>query len=322
MKKNKTIDIVVPVYNESESILLFDKHLSTILKKIKYNSNIIYVNDGSTDDTNIILQRLESDFKISKIIIHLSRNFGHQAAITAGLDESTGCAVITMDSDLQHPPTLIPEFIKKWENGAEIVQAVRIKTLDSFFLKSLLSSLFYKVINSISQTKIESGASDFRLLSHRIVEILRTELKERDRFIRGIVSWIGFNTEKIYYSAPPRFAGSSKFSFLRMIRLARSGIVSFSRAPLRVAIWLGIIISMLSIFYGIYAIIFSFLSPETLNKGWASLIVAITFLGGCQILFFGFMCEYIAVMFEEIKGRPIYIIQKKSSIINQRRRHS
>jgi glycosyltransferase involved in cell wall biosynthesis len=306
-----SLDIVVPVFNEAGSITQFHQTLCDQLAGLEHHCRVIYVNDGSDDGTAELLDGLHAGFCIGLTVVHLSRNFGHQAALTAGLDESSGDAVVTMDGDLQHPPVLLTTLVQKWLNGFDIVQTIRRKTADASHLKRLTSMIFYKILNFFSQTQLESGAADFRLMSRRVVDVFCKDLRERDRFLRGMVSWVGFKTEWVEFDAPARFAGKSKYSLRKMLNLARAGVISFSRIPLKIATWLGLLVSILSICYGLFAIAAHFIMPDRVNPGWASLIVAITFLSGCQMVFLGLVGEYLAVVFDEVKQRPVYIVAKK-----------
>jgi dolichol-phosphate mannosyltransferase len=225
------------------------------------------------------------------------------------MDYAEGDAVITMDADMQHPPSLVPELVKRWEEGFDIVQTIRRRTERTGGFKSLTSRVFYRFINRFSSTPIEPNASDFRLLSKRVVELFRHDLRERDRFLRGLVSWVGFRVLRVEFDAPARFAGETKYSFGKMTHLAGAGLISFSKMPLKIAVMLGLVISGSSLLYGVYAVATYFLLKKLVVPGWASTILVGTFLGGANLLFLGIIGEYIASMFEELKGRPIYIVE-------------
>jgi glycosyltransferase involved in cell wall biosynthesis len=311
MNSFQSITVVAPVFNEESGIEKFVTVLFNELDKISINSDVILVNDGSTDSTAEKLNSLQELFSERLTILHLSRNFGHQAALTAGMDESTGDAVITLDADMQHPPSLIPLLLDKWKEGADVVQTIRQDSKQATFLKKFTSKYFYNTINFLSSTQIEPAAADFRLLSRAVVNVFKYDIRERDRFMRGLVAWVGFKTELVPFTAPPRFAGTTKYTWNKMFSFARVGLVSFSRVPLKISIWLGVILSAMSIFYGLYAIYANFFLRNLLNPGWASIIVSITFLGGCQMVFMGLIGEYISTIFDEIKARPIYIVSEK-----------
>lgn len=305
----KRITVVAPVYNEAEGIAHFVSTLSRVLASIPYDTTMLLVDDGSTDGTGERLdaiQRADPD-RIS--VLRFSRNFGHQAALTAGMDYAAGDAVITMDADMQHPPDLIPELVRRWEEGVEIVQTIRRSTAEAGWLKTFATRVFYKIINKFSGTRIEPNAADYRLLSRRVLELFRKDLRERDRFLRGLVSWVGFRTSHVEFDALARFAGQPKYSLGKMTNLARAGLVSFSKVPLKIAVLLGFTLSALSTLYGLYAVLAFLFFHRAIVAGWASTILVGTFLGGANLLFLGIIGEYIASMFEELKGRPIYIVE-------------
>jgi polyisoprenyl-phosphate glycosyltransferase len=305
----RRISVVAPVYNEAEGIGHFVSTLSRVLAPLPYDTMTLLVDDGSTDGTRERLDAIQRVDPDRIAVLRLSRNFGHQAALTAGMDYAPGDAVITIDADMQHPPELIPELVKRWEEGAEIVQTVRKSTADVGWLKTFAARIFYAIINRFSGTRIEPNAADYRLLSRRVLELFRKDLRERDRFLRGLVSWVGFRVSLVAFDAPPRFAGQPKYSFGKMTNLARAGLISFSRVPLKIAVFLGFALSALSALYGLYAVIAFLFFNRALVAGWASTILVGTFLGGANLLFLGIIGEYIASMFEELKGRPIYIVE-------------
>ena len=301
------LSVVAPVYNEVEGIEHFVATVLDVVDRLPYDSEIVLVDDGATDGTAEVLDRLHAAHAGRITVVHLSRNFGHQAALTAGMDYARGDAVICMDADLQHPPSLIPTMVERWQQGFDIVQTVRRRTADIGLLKDLTAKAFYAFINRLSATYIEPDACDFRLLSRRVVEVFRKDLRERERFIRGLVSWVGFRSCLLEFDAAARFAGETKYSFVKMANLARAGLVSFSKMPLKVAVLVGFVISGLSLLYGFYAV-FAYLFFNAVIPGWASTILVGTFLGGCQLFFLGLIGEYIATIFDEIKGRPLYIV--------------
>ena len=304
----KRITVVAPAYNEAEGIAHFVESLLAVLDTLAHDSTILLVDDGSTDGTRERLDALQAAHPGRIGVLHLSRNFGHQAALTAGMDHADGDAVITMDTDMQHPPGLLPELVRRWEEGFDVVQTIRRRTEQAGGFKSLTSRVFYRLINEFSSTPIEPNACDFRLLSRRVAELFRRDLRERDRFLRGLVSWVGFRVARVGFDAPPRFAGQTKYSFGKMAHLAGVGLISFSRAPLKIAVLLGLAISGLSLLYGLYAVAAYFLLRRLVVPGWASTILVVTFLGGANLLVLGLIGHYIASLFEEVKGRPIYIV--------------
>jgi polyisoprenyl-phosphate glycosyltransferase len=304
---SSTLTIVAPVYNEVEGINHFAEAVLAVMDAQRYAYNVVLVDDGSTDGTGAALDALQRAHPQRITVIHLSRNFGHQAALTAGMDHADGDAVVCLDADMQHPPELIPKLIARWEEGYDIVQATRADEPTASLLKKLTARGFYALINRLSATRIEPNAADFRLLSRQVIDVFKQDLRERDRFVRGLVRWVGFSYCTLDFAAPARFAGHTHYSMRRMVSFARTGLISFSKAPLKVAVLLGLSVSALSLFYGLYAI-FAFLFFDAVIPGWASTVLVGTFLGGCQLLFLGLIGEYIATIFDEIKARPLYIV--------------
>jgi polyisoprenyl-phosphate glycosyltransferase len=315
------LSVVLPVYNEVDGIQPLIDHLLPVLDTLVYDAEILFVDDGSTDGTGELLDRLHEQDPQRVTVLHLSRNFGHQAALTAGMDCASGDAVICMDADLQHPPSLIPTMVQRWEAGFDIVQAVRRRTAGVSIFKELSARAFYALINRLSSTAIEPNAADFRLLSRRVVEVFRKDVRERDRFLRGLVAWVGFRTCCVEFDAGSRFAGRSKYSVRKMLSFARTGLVSFSKIPLKIAVFLGFVVSALSLLYGVFAVI-AYLFFSTVMPGWASTILVGTFLGGCQLLFLGVLGEYVATIFDEIKARPLYIVAASKQALSVAERGS
>jgi dolichol-phosphate mannosyltransferase len=304
---SSTLVVVAPVYNEVEGIEHFVGALLDVMDRQPYAYSLVLVDDGGTDGSGAALDAVQQRHPDRITVLHLSRNFGHQAALTAGMDHADGDAVICLDADMQHPPELIPQLIARWEEGYEIVQATRREEPTASWFKQTTARLFYALINRLSATRIEPNAADFRLLSRRVVEVFKQDLRERDRFVRGLVRWVGFSYCTVDFEAPPRFAGHTHYSLRRMVSFARTGLISFSKAPLKVAVVLGFTVSALSLLYGVYAI-FAYLFFSAVIPGWASTVLVGTFLGGCQLLFLGLIGEYIATIFDEIKARPLYIV--------------
>ncbi len=305
---NQRLTVVAPVYNEVQGVEHFADALFAVLTPLPYDFEVILVDDGSTDGTGELLDRLQAAHSERISVLHLSRNFGHQAALTAGMDYADGDAVICLDADLQHPPGLIPDMLQRWQQGFDIVQAVRRPSTGSGVFKDFTARAFYALINHLSSTPIEPNAADFRLLSRRVVDVFRTEIRERERFLRGLVAWVGFRSCCLEFDAAPRFAGTTKYSIPKMLTFARTGLVSFSKAPLKLAALIGFVVSAFSLLYGVYAIVAYLFFSTAVMPGWASTILVGTFLGGCQLLFLGLLGEYIATIFDEIKARPPYIV--------------
>ena len=297
------LSIVVPVFNEEENI---DVLYQGIISSGPEVSEIIFVDDGSMDRTFERIEELAGrDTRVKAI--SFSRNFGHQAALFAGLRLAGGELVVIMDGDLQHPPELIPLLLAKYREGYDIVSAKRTGTEDAGIFKRWSSRAFYRFLNFISETRIEENVADFRLMNRKVVEnILKFE--ERELFIRGIISWIGFRTATISFKAPPRARGSSKYSLSRMMRLGLKGTVSFSYKPLRISLVAGIIVSMAAFCFGIFSIA-AYYQGRTV-PGWTSIITAVMFIGGIQLIVLGLMGEYIASLFREVKKRPMFIIDR------------
>lgn len=303
----KKISIVVPVYNEQGNLKEFHKRITAIMNDTGYDYNLVFVDDGSKDSSAFILKQLvEEDNHVEAYL--LSRNYGHQLALTCGLDNADGDAVITMDGDLQHPPELLPELIRLWEEGSEIVMTKRLATEDAGFLKNITSSCYYKLINIMSKVEITPGGSDFRLMDKKAVEAFRL-YRERARFIRGMVSTLGFNVSVVEFVAPPRFAGHSKFNLHKMLHFALDGITAFSNLPLRWAFYLGLFFGLCSLLLLGHVFYVKFISDDAV-PGWATTTVSILFLGGIQLVGIGILGEYIGRIFEEIKHRPLYLVSK------------
>lgn len=303
----KKISIVVPVYNEQDNLKEFHKRITAIMNDNGYDYNLVFVDDGSKDSSAFILKQLvEEDNHVEAYL--LSRNYGHQMALTCGLDNADGDAVITMDGDLQHPPELLPELIRLWEEGSEIVMTKRLATEDAGFLKNITSSCYYKLINIMSKVEITPGGSDFRLMDKKAVEAFRL-YRERARFIRGMVSTLGFNVSVVEFVAPPRFAGHSKFNLHKMLHFALDGITAFSNLPLRWAFYLGLFFGLCSLLLLGHVFYVKFISDDAV-PGWATTTVSILFLGGIQLVGIGILGEYIGRIFEEIKHRPLYLVSK------------
>lgn len=303
----KKISFVVPVFNEEENIHEFHRRLTQVMAPLPYDYEILFIDDGSRDRTSLLIRELaEKDPHVQGYVF--ARNFGHQLALTCGLDQSTGDAVISMDGDLQHPPEMVPDLLKKWEEGYEIVQTVRKSTEDATWFKSITSRLYYKLINSMSEVRITPGGSDFRLMDRKAVDALN-RFRERARFIRGMVNNLGFRYTTLEFVAPPRFAGHSKFSLRKMLRFALDGITAFSRVPLRLALYVGCIAGLGSILLIGHVIYVKYIVQDAV-PGWTTLVAAEFFLGGVELIGIGIVGEYVGRIFDEVKQRPLYIIRE------------
>jgi len=300
------ISIVVPVFNEEDNIEVFHQEVCKHMEPLKYNFELIFVDDGSSDATPLLLERLsKQDERVRGLI--MARNYGHQLALTCGLDHANGDAVITMDGDMQHPPEMLPLLLSKWEEGFEVVQTIRMNTEGVSWFKTFTSGLFYKLINWMSKVRIQEGGSDFRLLDKAVVESFRL-FKERARFIRGMIGAIGYRQALVEFTAPKRFAGTSKFSLKRMIHFALDGITAYSKLPLRFAFYIGLLFALISFGVTMHVVYIKIFTPEAV-PGWATISASILLLGGLQLLGLGIIGEYVGRIFEEVKQRPLYLVR-------------
>ncbi|MDL2262653.1 glycosyltransferase family 2 protein, partial [Bacteroidales bacterium OttesenSCG-928-I21] len=300
----------------AEGIESFYTTLSSVLNSLQISYEIIFVNDGSTDATLTILKKISEQDRNIKII-NFSQNFGHEAAMIAGIDYSSGESVICMDSDLQHPPTMISEMLKKKEEGFDVVNMVRTERKDAGFVQKMNSKLFYKFINKISSVKLAENASDFFLISKRVANILRADFRERTRFLRGIIQIVGFNKTNLEYIAEERFAGKSKYSFFKLLVLSFTAISSFSKFPLQLGIITGLIFGLISIALIIYSIIMWIL--DTPVSGYTTLIVFLSAFAGIQLFVTGIIGQYLSYIFDETKRRPIYIVEDAFNFENEKK---
>jgi glycosyltransferase involved in cell wall biosynthesis len=300
------VSLVVPVYNEETSIGPFLQTLEPLLAELGCKSEIIFVNDGSRDRTLDVL-RAAKEINSSIMILSLSRNFGKEAALTAGLDHAKGDAVIPIDVDLQDPPELIGAFITRWRAGADIVYGARSSRASDSFLKRVSATCFYKVFNSLSPVKVPLNAGDYRLMDRRVVDEIKT-LRERNRFMKGLMVWPGFRLESVEFERQERASGRTSWNYWKLWNFALDGITSFSTAPLRLWLYVGGVISLLSFLYAAFIIIHVIFAGADV-PGYASLIVAVMFFGGIQLFTLGLMGEYIGRILNETKARPIYIIE-------------
>lgn len=306
----KLITFVVPAFNEAGNIKSLVHAIGANLPPT-CTAEYILVDDGSTDDT---LEEIKKLSKVKKNIkyIAFTRNFGHQPALKAGLDHARGEAVITLDADGQHPPELIPQLIKLWEEGYKIVHTKRVNNEKAGgWLKLQTSAWFYRLINSLSETKLEVGAADFRLLDREVVEFIRRD-PEATFFLRGLVAWTGYRDIGIDYQPGKRIWGKTKYSYGKMLQLAIDAITSFSILPLRFATIIGLVISLFSGLYALYAVMVFILNRPSVIIGWPSVIISVLFIGGLQLMMLGIIGEYIGKIFLETKKRPLYVVKEKS----------
>jgi glycosyltransferase involved in cell wall biosynthesis len=307
VESRKKIAIVIPAYNEEDNVEIAYKRLKEVLDSTNYDYELIFVDDGSKDNTlSKLLELYEKDKKVK--VISLSRNFGKEIALSAGLDYVDADAVIPFDVDLQDPPEVIPKLIAKFEEGYDVVNAVRIKREGETFLKRFTSKAFYKIINILSDIEIPQDVGDFRLISRDALNAIKG-IRERKRFMKGIFAWVGFKTTSVYYERAPRYAGKTKWNYFKLINLAIEGITSFSIAPLRLASLLGLFVSFVAFLYAMWIIIQKLVYGNPV-KGYPSIMVAILFLGGVQLITIGIIGEYVGRIYEEVKQRPLYIVKK------------
>jgi glycosyltransferase involved in cell wall biosynthesis len=306
-RKHKTIDLVIPVFNEEGVVPLTHARICAVIDRLPYEFTIYYVDDGSNDGTSEVIK----SFKDRRVcVLELSRNFGHQAALSAGMNASQGDILITMDGDGQHPPELLPQMIDLIEHGYDVVQTQREDQAQPASFKKWTSGLFYRFINVISGTRVLPGTADFRALSRQAAEAL-TAMPEYHRFLRGMVSWIGFSTVILPYQPAERISGVSKYSLGKMFRLAMDAVFSFSLVPLYLGLSLGGVLLCLALFEMVYVLSF-WITGQTSNlaPGWSSLMFVILIVGGMLMVLMGFIGVYVGYIFQEVKRRPIYIIKK------------
>ena len=308
----KKVTLIIPMYYEEEVAQECYNRVIKVLKSIQnYTYEIIFINDGSKDKTLPILEEIASKDKDVKVI-SFSRNFGHQAAVTAGLKEVTGDAIVIIDADLQDPPELIPEMLKHWEEGYEVIYGKR-KTRDGeSAFKLFTAKAFYTTLNKLSDVEIPKDTGDFRLVDRKVVDVIN-QMPEHNKFLRGLFSWVGFKQEAFEYERQERFAGKTKYPLKKMLKLASDGIIGFSTKPLKLVGGLGIITILISIGILIYSLI-SYFIGNNVQSGWTSIIVTVTLLSGVQLLSLWIISEYIGRIYDDVKKRPQYIINKKINI--------
>jgi dolichol-phosphate mannosyltransferase len=303
------LSVIVPCYNEQEVLLATHERLTSVLAAITWlDYELIFVNDGSHDDTQVILAQLQRADRHVRVLL-LSRNFGHQIAVTAGLEEATGDAVVIIDADLQDPPEVIPQMVQLWREGNEVVYGIRTDRQGESKFKLWTAKVFYRLINRLSETKMPFDAGDFRLLDRRVVQVIN-DMPERARFLRGMVSWAGFRQTSLPYERAARHAGTSKYPLTKMVSFAMDGIISFSLVPLKLAIWTGFLAIWIAV-AGIIVAIIDRVMDKNLTRGWASLFVAVLFMGGVQLVSLGILGEYLGRIYTEVKRRPLYVVQER-----------
>lgn len=301
--------IIVSVYNEETVLPLFHQEVSAVMDSLSETADfeLLFVNDGSSDNSRQVLHQLtEKDPRVR--VIHFSRNFGHEAAMLAGLDHCRGEAAICMDSDLQHPPTLLPQMFELYRQGKDVITMMRTDRADGGASKRLSSKLFYHIINRMSDAQLQPNASDFFLVSRKVIDILKTDYRERTRFLRGIIQNIGFEKDSINYEAPSRAAGKSKYSLWKLLKFSFTAIASFSKTPLKIGIYAGMTFVLLSIILIIYSVIMWIV--DTPVSGYTTLVIFLSAFAGIQLFVTGAIGYYVGFIFDEVKQRPLYVIQK------------
>jgi polyisoprenyl-phosphate glycosyltransferase len=303
------LSVVVPCFNEEAVILTTHRRLMEALERIpKFDLELIFVDDGSRDRTLENLRDLQRADRCVRVVA-FSRNFGHQVAVTAGLEHATGDAVVLIDADLQDPPEVIEEMVLRWQRGADIAYGVRAERKGETAFKLWTAKAFYRLMNRVSDIPIPLDTGDFRLMDRAVVDALLS-MPERDRFVRGMVAWLGFRQEAVVYNRAARLAGETKYPLSKMVRFALDGILSFSVAPLRLAIWMGLITAGVAVLGFVYALLMR-LFTDTWVPGWTLLFIACSTIGGIQLVFLGVLGEYVGRIYGEAKRRPLYVVRER-----------
>ena len=312
MDAQPLVSIIVPLYNEELVIDALHARLLALIDGNKLNCEVVFVNDGSRDGTlgkAKEICRNDPRFKL----LSFSRNFGHQLAVTAGMDAARGDAVVIIDADLQDPPEVLLTMIEKWRAGYDVVYGVRTRREGETFFKRASAALFYRLLKQLTNVSIPVDTGDFRLMDRRVVDEL-CRMRERFRFVRGMVSWVGFKQDKVEYVRAERFAGETKYPLPKMMRFAVDGMLSFSHVPLKLSSMLGLASSVLAFAFMIYGFVIRYFFPEQAIPGWASLFVAVLFLGGVQLICIGILGEYVGRIYDEVKQRPLYIVGEQANL--------
>ena len=306
-----TLSLILPVFNEEEMIPELEKRLKAFVDDLGVPTEVLFVNDGSKDRSLELLKGLverDSRFKV----LSFSRNFGHQIAITAGVDRAIGEAVVVMDADLQDPPEVVKDMFAKWREGFDVVYGVRKKREGETLFKRFTAAAFYRLLRAMIGLEIPLDTGDFRLMSRKVVLALRA-LRETHRFVRGMVSWVGFKQTAVYYERPARFAGETKYPLRKMIRFALDGITSFSTMPLRIATWLGVFAGFVGIGASIWAVYEKLFGSGTI-QGWTTIMIAVSLGSAAQLLMTGILGEYVGRVYEEVKRRPLYLVGEEINL--------
>lgn len=301
------LSIVVPAYNEADNLPELHRQLAAVRREIGCRMELIAVDDGSVDETVAVARALGDD-ELPVRVVSLARNFGHQTAITAGIDVSRGDAVVTMDADLQHPPETIVRMVAEWRAGADVVYGVRSDVDAETGFKRWSASAFYRVLDSMTDIEVPANAADFRLLDRQVVDAL-VSMREDDRYLRGMVAWLGFRQQEVPFDRPERFAGHTKYTFGRMVRLAKDGLIGFSNRPLTFATNVGFGFAVLALLAGLFAVI-QRIAGADLVPGWASILVLVSLIGGIQLMVLGVFGEYLGRVHAQSRRRPLYVVRE------------
>ncbi len=306
MNSKVVFSVVVPLYNEEEVIQESYKRLKNVMDGLNEPYELVFVNDGSRDKTALLAREIcENDSNVK--LINFARNFGHQTAITAGMDYASGDAVVVIDADLQDPPEVIPEMIAKWREGYEVVYGQRVKRKGETWFKKVTAKIFYRTLRKLTEVDIPVDTGDFRLIDRKVCNALK-KVGERNRYIRGIISWLGFKSAPVEFTREKRFAGTTKYPLKKMLKFASDAIMSFSYKPLKLATYLGFLVSVASFIYLMIMIILKLCGAMTTVPGWTSIIVITLFFNGIILLVLGIIGEYIGRIYDEAKGRPLYVV--------------
>jgi len=307
--------VVIPVYNEEPVIEESYKRLKAVMEQTKESYELIFVNDGSCDGTEQMISAL-CDLDKTVKLISFSRNFGHQTAITAGMEASSGQAVVVIDADLQDPPEVILEMIEKWKEGFDVVYGQRIRRKGETFFKKLTAKFFYRTLKSLTDVEIPVDTGDFRLIDRKVCDVL-SSLTEKNRYVRGLVSWVGFRQTAVSFERQERFAGETKYPFKKMVKFAVDGITTFSYKPLKIATYLGFFLSFLSFLYLLVVIWLKLFTDWTVS-GWASILSVSLFFNGIVLIMLGIIGEYIGRIYDESKNRPLYVVSEKKGFTDEK----
>jgi dolichol-phosphate mannosyltransferase len=310
---NPFYSFIIPIYNEAANILEVYRRLKSIMERLDGESELILIDDGSRDNSLFIIRDLHAQNPQVRYL-SFARNFGHQVAVTAGLNFAQGQVVVVMDADLQDPPDLIPDLIEKWRQGYQVVYAQRISRKQERWVKRLTAYVFYRILQALASVEIPADTGDFCLMDRQVVDLLNA-IPERNRYIRGLRAWVGFKQTAVQFQRNPRFAGEVKYTFRKSLGLAIDGIVAFSRVPLRLATYLGLFSAGLALLMVFLVLYWRFFEPEPRLLGFTAVAVAVFFLGAVQLVCIGILGEYIGRIYEEVKGRPLYTVKEMGGLI-------